>query len=65
MKRHIVQPLMSYKDPDGRTRHALSGEDVDVHPDHFADFDKVNDPDGVSTPRAKTPPPAPKKKARQ
>ena len=25
-KRHVVQPLMSYRDPDGKMRHALSGE---------------------------------------
>jgi hypothetical protein len=46
-KRHVVQPLM---------RHALSGEDVDVHPDHLDAFDKVNDPEQVSTPRTKAAP---------
>lgn len=55
VKRHIVQPMMSYRDPDGRMRHALSGEDVDVHPDFLEDFDAVNDPDRVSTPKARGP----------
>jgi hypothetical protein len=56
VKRHVVQPLMSYRDPDGQLRHALSGTDIDVHPDDLEAFDKVNDPDKVSTPtKAKGP----------
>jgi hypothetical protein len=45
VKRQVQQPLMSYRDTDGQWRHALSGEDVDVHPEHAADFDKLNWPD--------------------
>ena len=49
-KRHVVQGLMSYRDPEGVWRHALRGEDIDVDPEHLEAFDKVNDPDKVSTP---------------
>ena len=60
----MAQSLMSFKDPDGRIRHALKNENVDVHPDSVDDFDKVNDPDGHRTPRKKTVKKAPVKKAR-
>jgi len=53
MKRHVVVPLMSYRDVDGVWRHASSGEDIDVDPGHVADFDRVNDPQKVSTRKPK------------
>ena len=45
VRREIEHPLISYRDPQGRIRHALQGEGVDVHPDHVKAFDEVN---GVS-----------------
>ncbi len=46
---------MSYRDPEGVWRHALRGEDIDVDPEHLEAFDKVNDPDKVSTPASPKP----------
>ena len=46
---------MSYRDPHGLLHHALQGENVDVHPDHLADFDKANDPEGTHTPKKAAP----------
>ena len=57
-KRHVVAPLMSYRDPDGKMRHALSGEDVDVHPDHVARFDELNGaPEDTPPPKHRGRPP--------
>ena len=41
-ERTARQVLMSYRDVDGATRHALQGEVIDVRPDHVKEFDAAN-----------------------
>jgi hypothetical protein len=54
-KRQVQIPLMSYRDPDGAWRHALSGEDVDVDDDDIERFDKLNLGDRYHPPRKRGP----------
>ena len=61
VKRQVAQVLMSYRDLEGRVRHALKNENVDVGEEWLEDFDKLNDPEGHRTPAAKKT--APQKKA--
>ena len=53
VSRQVAQPLMSYRDPEGRVRHALKNENIDVGEDYLEDFDKANDPQGHRTPPKK------------
>ena len=65
VRREIKQPLMSYRDPEGRIRHALQGEGVDVGDEWLEAFDEAN---GSPQPRPKKQAcpttPGPKKQAR-
>lgn len=50
-RRQVHRPLASYRDADGSWRHALAGENVDVHEDFLASFDAINDPTGSHAPK--------------
>jgi hypothetical protein len=60
-KRQVQQGLLSYRDADGAWRHALQGEEVDVHADDLKRFDEANggEPEGAAPAKKAT---APKKK---
>jgi|GEM_PF-3134352 len=49
-KRTVHTTLASYFDVEGNRRIGRQGEEVDVHPDHVAHFDKANV--GVTAPPA-------------
>jgi hypothetical protein len=49
-KRTVHTTLASYFDVEGNRRIGRQGEEVDVHPDHIAHFDKANV--GVTAPAA-------------
>jgi hypothetical protein len=40
--REVLQGIMSYRDVDGRWRHALQGASVDVDPKDLPRFDAAN-----------------------
>jgi hypothetical protein len=42
VRREVNQPLISYRDPEGRIRHALQGEGVDVDDEWLEGFDAAN-----------------------
>ena len=44
VRREVKHPLMSYRDPEGKVRHALQGEGVDVGAEWLEAFDKANGP---------------------
>jgi hypothetical protein len=49
--------MVTYTDPDGVRRYGVEGEQVDVHADDLARFDKVNGgaPQGDAAPKKQTP----------
>jgi hypothetical protein len=57
VRREVKRPLISYRDPDGRIRHALQGEGVDVGQEWLEAFDKAN-----GTPQSRPKKQAPPKK---
>ena len=65
VKRQVAQVLMSYRGSDGKWRHALKNEVVDVGEDYVDAFDAVNDPAGHRTPAAKKTAPQKKTAARK
>ena len=50
-RRQVLIPLASYRDLEGRVRHALQNEQVDVGDEWLEDFDKLNG----STPKQRGP----------
>lgn len=42
VKRTVRLGSMAYVDPDGRTRRADCGSEIEIHPDHVARFDRLN-----------------------
>lgn len=41
-KRTVVVGLMTYQRPDGRSRLAFAGDEVEVHSDFLERFDRIN-----------------------
>jgi len=50
VRREVKLPLISYRDPEGRIRHALQGEGVDVGDEWLEAFDEAN-----GTPQSRPP----------
>lgn len=42
VKRTVRLGSMAYVDPDGRTRRADCGSEIEIHPDHVERFDRLN-----------------------
>jgi hypothetical protein len=54
VRREVKHPLISYRDPEGRIRHALQGEGVDVGDAWLEAFDEDNGtPQSRSTKQAR------------
>ena len=60
VRREVKHPLMSYRDPDGRIRHALQGEGVDVGEEWLEACDAAN-----GTPQSRPKKQSPKKQSRR
>lgn len=64
VERTVRIGLMTYTDPDGAVRRALTGAVVQVHPDHAARFDRYNLLPGEQPPEPEAQKPAPPKRGR-